>query len=294
MQTKGSSSLQLRIAGHRAEKILKDRDVYALPVDPMKLAEQSGILVQPKPEVAEGFSGMLVRSGDEYGIMYATYLHNEGFERFSVAHELGHYFLDGHAQELLIDSNVHMSKAGFVSNKRLEREADVFAVNLLMPADLFRVMISDSEVGLDGILSVANQCKTSLTATAIRFATLTDTPLGIVISRDGRVVFSCYSKALKAICDHDKPTRGEQLPRKSAASRLWADPSLVRDGSMIAQSTFAGLWSDSASDELLYEESIGLGRYGRVLTVLSGEPIDEEEEDEERRIDESWRPRFSK
>jgi hypothetical protein len=53
------------------------------------------------------------------------------------------------------------------------------------------------------------------------------------------------------------------------------------------------LRSDSGDDTLLLEETVGLGRYRRALTVLSCEPSDEEEENEDRRIDESWRPRFS-
>ncbi|MGB8741579.1 MAG: hypothetical protein WCD52_15455, partial [Xanthobacteraceae bacterium] len=33
------------------------------------------------------------RHGNAFGILYATHVPSEGFQRFSVGHELGHYFL---------------------------------------------------------------------------------------------------------------------------------------------------------------------------------------------------------
>jgi hypothetical protein len=43
-----------------------------------------------------GVSGMLLRNGDDFGILYATHIKSSGFQRFSISHELGHYFLPGH------------------------------------------------------------------------------------------------------------------------------------------------------------------------------------------------------
>ncbi len=38
---------------------------------------------------------MLLREGNEFGIFYSTAISNKGFQRFSIAHELGHYSLEG-------------------------------------------------------------------------------------------------------------------------------------------------------------------------------------------------------
>jgi len=68
-----------------------------------------------------------MRVGSSFGILYATHLANEGFERFSVAHELGHYFLPGHIDAVLAGGGqVHTSRAGFVSDDKYENEADHF------------------------------------------------------------------------------------------------------------------------------------------------------------------------
>ena len=82
-------------------------------------------------------SGILLRTGDSCGIAYATHIDNPGFQRFSIAHELGHYFLPGHLDAVLGDRDVHESHAEFASADRYELEADHFAASLLMPRCLF-------------------------------------------------------------------------------------------------------------------------------------------------------------
>jgi len=44
---------------------------------------------------------MLVKAGDQFGIMYATNIPIKGFQKFPIAHELGHYGIDGHCNALL-------------------------------------------------------------------------------------------------------------------------------------------------------------------------------------------------
>jgi len=80
---------------------------------------------------------MLLRHGDVFGILYATHIASEGFQRFSIAHELGHYFLEGHIDHILPKDGVHESHAGFVSADPYELEADQFAGGLLMPSAPF-------------------------------------------------------------------------------------------------------------------------------------------------------------
>ena len=84
----------------------------------------------PKPARDAGVSGMLIRVGNEFAIGYATHIDNEPFQRFSVSHELGHYFLPGHVDAVIGESGIHESRAGFASNDRYEIEADRFAAGL--------------------------------------------------------------------------------------------------------------------------------------------------------------------
>jgi Zn-dependent peptidase ImmA (M78 family) len=145
---------------------------------PMQLV----ILVEAKPDTAEGVSGMLLRHGDSFGILYATHIASEGFQRFSVAHELGHYLLDGHIDHLVPGDGVHASHAGFVSADPYELEADHFAAGLLMPSNLFNRAMGKRAPGLTAVEFLAQACRTSLTATAIRYAELSPNAVAVIVS----------------------------------------------------------------------------------------------------------------
>ena len=77
-----------------------------------------------------GVSGMLVSYGNTFGILYST-IDNDGYHRFSIAHELGHFFVEGHLDYIPLVHGVHRSR--YISQDRYEREADCFAAVLLMP-----------------------------------------------------------------------------------------------------------------------------------------------------------------
>lgn len=105
------------------------RKLYRLsvPVDPERLARNLGILVL-SAEFSEQLSGVLVP--ETYGnetryLILVNSRHRRTRRRFSIAHELGHFFLHRGLQPAF----THLGK----SQGRLEREADLFAAELLMP-----------------------------------------------------------------------------------------------------------------------------------------------------------------
>ena len=71
-----------------AALVLRELGITSLRVDPIDIAEDKDILVQPKSDLHDGVSGMLVMVGDAFGILYATKIKSLGFQNFSVAHEL--------------------------------------------------------------------------------------------------------------------------------------------------------------------------------------------------------------
>jgi hypothetical protein len=131
MTKPANRAFRLKMAKQRAEVLLRDEGITTLPVDPFAIAVSRDIEVRPKPDTAGGVSGMLLRHGDFFGILYATHIGSDGFQRFSIAHELGHFFLDGHIDHILPRDGVHTSHAGFVSADPYELEADQFAAGLL-------------------------------------------------------------------------------------------------------------------------------------------------------------------
>ena len=60
------------VAAAAAERVVRDRSLSALPIDPMALARDLGITVVRKPARVQGVSGMLLRYGNSFWIAYAT------------------------------------------------------------------------------------------------------------------------------------------------------------------------------------------------------------------------------
>jgi hypothetical protein len=82
------------------------------------------------------------------------------------------------------------------------------------------------------------------------------------------------------------------LPRTSATFAFNQDPARVRRADRVEDESDLQLWFGGPRSIELREDVIGLGSYGRTLTVLHGiEPRDEAEEDDEALI-ESWTPRL--
>ncbi len=295
-----SRFFQQKMAKQKAESFLKAENITTLPVDPFAIAASRDIDVQAKPDTVKGVSGMLLRHGNTYGILYATDVLSEGFQRFSIAHELGHYFIDGHLDHVLPKDGVHSSNAGFMSGDPYELEADCFAAGLLMPADLFKRALNKHLSGLEAIEKMSEICRTSLTATAIRYAELTDDPIAIIVSTGEKIDFCFFSEPIKSLSDFTFLRKGTPVPKSTATSRFNASTDNILRSQRIANDVDVVEWLGGKRSITVAEEVIGLGGYGKTLTILSadsvGSTVDgyEDEDDEEAALTESWTPRFRK
>ena len=291
-----SRVFNLKMARQTAEALLRDDGITSLPVNPFAIAASRDILVEGKHENTEGVSGMLLRHGNDFCIVYATHIPSPGFQRFSVAHELGHYFLPGHVDQVLKDG-FHVSRAGFVTADPYELEADHFAAGLLMPSAPFRKAMDAHDPGLDALSAIADRCETSLTATAIRYAELTDSAVAVIMSTGGVIDYCFLSEAMKSLPKRDWLRKGSPLPAGTATSRLAGELARVLACDRIADDVDVRDWLGGIRSVAVSEESVGLGHYGKILTILvapelgSGGEMDDDDEEESELI-ESWTPRF--
>ena len=275
------------------ESTVKKFGIDKLPVDPIALAKRLGIEVRPKPATATGVSGMLLRVGDQFGITYATHIQNIGFQHFSVAHELGHYFLPSHIEAVLGNTNVHQSHAGFASGNRYEMEADHFAAGLLMPTFLFAEAMRTAGNGLTAIDTLANLCQTSRTATSIRYAQITPDPVAIVLSIGDRIDYCFMSDTLKEVGGLEWMHKGDPLPKNTATFEFNQDQRRVLARESYEDTSDIRDWFNGPHSIDMTEEVVSLGRYGRSLTVLTAVDLpDPEEFEEEHDMIESWQPKF--
>lgn len=87
---------RLEAATRRGEQIAKENGLDQFPIEPAEIARAENIHIEAKRPDQKGVSGGIIFSGSNVGIFYATDIDNEGFQRFTIGHELGHYFLEGH------------------------------------------------------------------------------------------------------------------------------------------------------------------------------------------------------
>lgn len=282
-----------------AEQFLLEQNITDLPIDPFAIAKNLSIEVHPKPAKSAGASGMFIRVGEAYAIAYATHIESPGFQSFSVCHELGHYMLPGHPEAVLDENGAHESFAEFRSDNVYEKEADSFAAGLLMPSRPFCDALKRTEPGLEAIEDLSSLCITSLPSTAIRYAKFADYPVAIVVSTGQSVDFCSMSDSFKVLQELEWLRRGQPLPRSTCTHSFNQNNQRVLRADRTEGVSTIHAWFGAGPDWQLIEEVLGLGSYGKTLTVLrpivsEEDDMDEEEEEFERDLVESWTPRFHK
>jgi Zn-dependent peptidase ImmA (M78 family) len=137
------------------------------------------------------FDGMTMYDKDKFYIHINTDQGNKPKTprgRFTLAHELGHYYIDSHRIGLkkgLLEP--HPSTLNHKRFSRIEREADYFASNLLMPENRFKETIYRKRFTPDLLDQLRDQFNVSRTACAFRFADIGNHPIMIVYSENNSV-----------------------------------------------------------------------------------------------------------
>jgi hypothetical protein len=266
-----------------ARQVVSNNGFSSLPVDPKVIAKNSHIEVMPWKPDKLGVSGFLMRVGDDFGIGYSTAIQNEGFINFTVAHELGHYFLSGHVEALIKgNEGFHYSVSGFVSNEEHEREADRFAAELLMPEPLFKAALQCAGDGFPAIQTLADAGRTSIVATAIRFAKLADDPVAVILTANSKVEWCFVSPEFRKCPGVFPLGKRSSLPSASATVRFNNDLALIERGARAEGYCSLSDWFQNAGDIEIKEDVVGLGHYHKTLTVLFADelPTDDEQEEE--------------
>lgn len=278
------------------ERKAKEHGFTSFPIDPFQIAANEDIFVEAKKPDQAGVSGGIIFTDVGIGIFYATNIASSGFQRFTLGHELGHYFLDGHPEEIMKHAPVHISRAGFTEGSNpIEIEADHFSSGLLMPTGLVRRSLDDHQVGLAGIEELASVSECSLTASAIRAAECCPYPMAVVVSKGERVCYSFLSEGFKQLRPRAYPQKNDLLP-DTGTRAFNSNPANVAEGRRLTSETTLNEWFDGPSSIDLDEEIIGLGSYGFTLTVFTSEELPaepDEELDEEASLIESYTPRFA-
>lgn len=215
-------------AAERAESLLERLDLLSAPVDLARVAaSEEPLLILKSGDYRDRFDGQLEyhRRSNRFLLFYNTKYDRIGAHghhprtRFSLAHELGHYFLDRHHEYLVRGGTTHASKSEFFSHIEVEREADAFAAGLLMPSRLMAPLVNSGELTLGRIGQLAEGFKASQVSTAIRAVQLSHYPCALAGIRDGVVAWTFLSSALRAAGCYPKERSSQPHEEAVAAWR---------------------------------------------------------------------------
>lgn len=139
-----------------------------------KIAKHLGVDIKGE-DLDFDVSGLFVMKNDKYYIRYNN-TESEQRQRFTIAHELGHFILHKEDKPLFVDKNEKILYRNFDSSTgeiKKEREANAFAAALLMPRFLLRQVISKAPNNVDDVVNyLATEFNVSEQAMSFRLSNL--------------------------------------------------------------------------------------------------------------------------
>ncbi len=222
---------------------------------------------------AENFEGALVRNEDqheEWGIFYKPRPKSPERERFTIAHEMGHFVLH-RGQQRKFNCDKESVYSGIDTIRAIEREADDFASNLLMPGDLLRDWIAKQRIDFRVLGDIAQRFQVSLEALCIRYIKFTTERAILVYWDNGYMKYEWRSSS--AVKTRARIRRNGE-PVEPMPGTLAADASIAQkwDGTEMS----AAIWCPEEAPHMrLRELKHTFAGRDRVLTLLlleSAEP----------------------
>lgn len=225
----------------------------------------------------DGFEGMLRanRKKPAWRILFNTTTRYPGRERFTLAHEFGHYVM--HRRPLTaadyangasptgldFECSPLQSNRWKESDREREEEADTFASFLLMPIDDYRQQVSGREITRSLLNHVTNRYGVSLLAAVRKWIDFTEQRAAMVVARDGFALWGRASE--RALRSGIFITSGMEIPTLSIAAR---GPDAQRGNAETPISLEANVWGFQRSNEPLRELTIFSHRLGLSISLL--------------------------
>lgn len=148
-------------------EILLNNDMYKVPVDVIKIANANDIKVY-EGILNKKISGAIRYDKDEEKFAILVNKNNvKTRQRFTIAHELGHYFLHKEflkSEEIHVDIMYRSAEKSDEEDKKREREVDYFAGSLLMNRTLLTRLYKEN----NSIQSLADIFNVSVSAMTVR------------------------------------------------------------------------------------------------------------------------------
>ena len=159
----------------RATNLIQDINCVAPPVPVEAIAKKLGIELRYAPYNDGDLAGMLIWRPKP--IIAINSAHHKNRQRFTIAHEIGHYLL--HADDgVHIDERMDILKRDATSSLAIDRreiEANQFAAELLMPRSMLMRKLSQNPLDIEDdqeLIQLAKEYLVSAQAMTFRVANL--------------------------------------------------------------------------------------------------------------------------
>lgn len=214
---------------------------------------------------ADGFDGALIRAQDAPigAIAIRASIREAARKTFTIAHEIGHFVLPHHRHTSVACTSSEIGNwddAG--TEPKLEREANEFAAELLMPLELVKIIAECAAPSLELIEKIAREFGVSLSAAAWRYCDVAAESCAVIWSTEGTIQWAKRSTGFPFYLPKGwKVEEGTFAAACFEAEKVPGHPRAVP----------LHLWSNSASldsSTRLLEQSKALPSYRSVISLL--------------------------
>ncbi len=257
----------------KAEQLIKDYGIKSAAGLNLEELANAEYLIVEEDDLSNHLGRISFSS--EYGLIKIdSKIKEPGQKRFTLAHEMGHYFneklkiqkLSAGRQGYKLKDNLNFKETAgtLLSKEGREGDANEFAAELLMHKPWFNDFTKNREINFELIKETAEYFNVSLTAAALRYLFIGKYPVAVIMSSNGRVRWSAASDyfPLKYI------PKGYIVREESAAFDYYNDKETQKEADLVLSTTWFGEDYKSRKDLYFYEQNVVMPNYNSVLTLL--------------------------
>jgi Zn-dependent peptidase ImmA (M78 family) len=258
-------------------EILRQNPNMPLPV-PLEAIAALGGIKDIQELTTEGFEGMLLTNPEKSeGVIAVKANGNPQRRRFTLGHELGHYFLPWHRQTSFSCTAESIKEAASDSKAargvEMEAEANAFASEILMPTSIFKKKLrAFGDPDIEQVVRLSEAFDTSIEATARRYLNLSDYPVAFVFSHHSNIRYWSKGPEFPYVLS---VRNGHPLPKESLAR-------LPGEGVSETEELDSDIWLDASRGkrlpERIYEQTLHQ-QDGYKVSLLLLDDIPDDEDD---------------
>jgi Zn-dependent peptidase ImmA (M78 family) len=249
-----------------------------------RACDLGGILTEAELEVVSskyddpGYAALLLRFPEGGGGIMIAANQSDGRRRFSLAHELGHFFIPSHAAAgptlKCADTDL---RARSSDSKTQEWEANDFAAELLMPRALFSADARHRPIdfGTVEFLAGSEMYQVSRTAAAWRLVQSTREQCALVMSVNGAIEWVARSDSFS----YWIPERGQSLGKDTVAAAVRRGESPILGAEQVSPlEWFEGSPGQSFDRVEIFESAYPIPSRAQIMSLVWARERDDEDD----------------